>query len=242
MSTRVALLRLQAKGLIELPAPRNGNGNGRAWQPTLRLEPPLQPLEATLSELGPIELQLVGNAAQSQLWNSLVAQYHYLGHCNLPGAQVRYLLGARQQLLGAIGFGAAAWSLALRERFIGWTRAQRQRALPLVLNNARYLLLPWVRVAHLASHVLARCARQVPRDFCARYGWRPVLLETFVQEPWRGTCYRAAQWMPLGPTRGRGKQGPHPQGGHTPVPVKHLWVYPLVPDFRRALCAEEPLG
>jgi hypothetical protein len=90
--------------------------------------------------------------------------------------------------------------------------------------------------------MLARCARQVPRDFCARYGWRPVLLETFVQAPWRGTCYRAAQWIHLGPTRGRGKQGPHPQGGHPPVPVKHLWVYPLGPDFRRALCAEEPLG
>ena len=95
MSTRVALLRLQAKGLIELPAPRNRNGNGRAWQPTLRLEPPLQPLEATLSALGPIELQLVRTAAQSQRWNSLVAQYHYLGHYNLPGAQVRYLLWAQ---------------------------------------------------------------------------------------------------------------------------------------------------
>ncbi len=242
MSARVALLRLQAKGLIELPAPRNGNGNGKVWQPTLRLEPPPQPLQVSLSELQPLELQLVRRPEQSQLWNSLVAQYHFLGHYNLPGAQLRYLICANQQVLGAIGFGAAAWSVALRDRFIGWTAAQRQRALPRVLNNARFLLLPWVRVAHLASPLLARCARQLPGDFSARYGWRPVLLETFVQEPYRGTCYRAAQWVPLGQTQGRGKKGPHPRGDQTPVPVKHVWVYPLAPDFRRALCAEEPLG
>jgi hypothetical protein len=242
MSARVALLRLQAKGLIELPAPRNRNGNGQVWRPTLCLEPPGQPLEESLSQLRPVQLQIVSTPQQSQLWNGLIAQYHYLGHCNLPGAQLRYLIYARQQLLGAIGFGAAAWSLALRDRWIGWTAVQRQRALPLVLNNARFLLLPWVRVAHLASHILARCARQLPMDFSVRYGWRPVLLETFVQEPYCGTCYRAAGWIPLGQTQGRGKKGPHPKDGQTPVPVKHLWIYPLVPDFRSALCTEEPFG
>jgi hypothetical protein len=129
----------------------------------------------------------------------------------------------------------------LRDRFIGWTAVQRQRALPLVLNNARFLLLPWIRVAHLASHTLARCVEQLPMDFCARYGWRPVLLETFVQEPYRGTCYRAARWIHLGPTQGRGKKGPHGKADQTPVPVKQLWVYPLVPDFRQALGTEEPV-
>ncbi len=242
MSARVALLRLEAKGLIELPAPRNGNGNGKVWQPTVGLEPPPQPLEASLSALGPIQLQIVSTAEQSGLWNSLVAHYHYLGHSNLPGAQLRYLVYARQQVLGAIGFGAAAWSLAARDRVIGWTAVERRRALPLVLNNARFLLLPWVRVAQLASHILGRCARQLPMDFGARYGWRPVLLETFVQEPHRGTCYRAARWIYLGQTQGRGKKGPHPTGKQTPVPLKHLWIYPLVADFRSVLCAEEPFG
>lgn len=242
MSARVALLRLQAKGLIELPAPRNSNGNGKVWRPRLGLEPPAQPLEANLRKLRPVELQIVSTPEQSELWNSLVARYHYLGHANLPGAQLRYLVYAGQEILGAIGFGAAAWSLAARDRFIGWTAAQRQRALPRVLNNARFLLLPWVRVAHLASHLLGRCARRLPMDFWARYGWRPVLLETFVQEPYRGTCYRAAGWIDLGRTQGRGKKGPHPKGEQTPVPLKHVWVYPLVSDFRSALCLEEPLG
>jgi hypothetical protein len=171
-----------------------------------------------------------------------MAAYHYLGHANLPGAQLRYLIYGRDNLLGAIGFGAAAWSLSLREQFIGWTPAQRQRRLPWVLNQARFLILPWVRVAHLASHVLARAARQLPEDFGRRYGWRPVLLETFVQEPYAGACYRAAHWTYLGPTRGRGKKGPHPAAGQSPLPVKHLWVYPLVRHFRRALCGEGPAG
>ena len=240
MSARVALLRLQSKGLIELPPPRNGNCNGRLWKPSTILLPPSQPVATTLAELRPIQLQVVTRPEQSRLWNDLLAQYHYLGHANLPGAQLRYLIYGNQHLLGVIGFGAAAWSLALRDRFVGWTAAERRRSLPLVLNNARFLILPWVRVPHLASHILARCARQLPRDFSARYGWCPVLLETFVQAPYRGTCYRAAQWIYLGPTRGRGKKGPHPQDGRTPVPIKRLWVLPLTRGFRRALCTEEP--
>lgn len=242
MSARVALLRLEAQGLVELPPPRNGNGNGKPWHSPWGLLAPVQPLAGPLSGLQPIELQVVRDPEQSRLWNSLMAAYHYLGHANLPGAQVRYLIYGRQKLLGAIGFGAAAWSLSLRDQFIGWTPAQRQRRLPWVLNNARFLILPWVQVAHLASHVLARCARQLARDFGQRYGWRPVLLETFVQEPYSGACYRAAQWTCLGQTRGRGKKGAHAPAGKTPVPVKQLWVCPLVQDFRRALCSEAPLG
>jgi hypothetical protein len=241
MSARVALLRLQAKGLIELPAPRNGNGNGKPWSAAIETLPPEQSLGASLSGLRPVELRVVSDPPQSRLWNSLIAQYHYLGHSNLPGAQVRYLIYARNQLLGAIGFGAAAWALSLRDQWIGWTPAQRRRSLPLVLNNARFLILPWVRVPHLASHLLARCARQLPADFSRRYGWSPALLETFVQDPYPGACYRAAQWIYLGRTRGRGKKGPHPLAGQTPVPVKHLWVYPLARHFRCALCSEEPL-
>ena len=154
MSARVALLRLQAKGLIELPAPRNGNGNGKVWRPRLTFEPPARPLEANLGQLRPIELQIVSTPEQSELWNSLVARYHYLGHANLPGAQLRYLVYAGQEVLGAIGFGAAAWSLAARDRLIGWTVAQRQRALPRVLNNARFLILPRVPSYCYTSFVL----------------------------------------------------------------------------------------
>lgn len=242
MSARVALLRLEAKGLIELPAPRNGNGNGQVCQPSATILPPAHSLEVNLAELRPIELQIVSQPEQSRVWNSLIAQFHYLGHSNLPGAQLRYLIYGRDHLLGAIGFGAAAWSLSLRDRFIGWTDDQRRRSLPLVLNNARFLILPWVRSANLASHILARCARQLPEDFAKRYGWSPVLLETFVQAPYQGTCYRAAQWLCLGETRGRGKKGGHPIHGQTPVPIKHLWVFPLVRRFRESLRTERPFG
>ena len=240
MSARVALVRLQAKGLIQLPAPRNGNGNGKAWRPNGGELVPMQGLESSLSALRPIDLELVREPEQSRLWNRLIAKYHYLGHSNLPGAQLRYLIYGSKRLLGAIGFGAAAWSLALRDQFIGWSALQRQRSLHLVLNTARFLILPSVGVPHLASHVLARCARQLPADFETRYGWRPVLLETFVQAPYAGTCYRAAQWIYLGQTRGRGKKGPHPLAGATPVPLKDLWVCPLVRHFRRTLCPQEP--
>lgn len=238
MSTRVALLRLQDKGLIELPPPRNGNGNGRIWTSALKAAAPAAPLAGALAEFQPIELRMVAGRKQSRFWNSLMAEHHYLGHSNLPGAQVRYFIYGAKQLLGAIGFGAAAWSLALREHYVGWTPAQKQARLPWVINNARFLILPWVRVKNLASHVLGCCAKQLPEDFSARYGWRPVLLETFVQEPYLGTCYRAAGWVYLGPTKGRGKKGAHPIGERTPVPVKHLWVYPLDRRFRQSLCPQ----
>jgi hypothetical protein len=240
MNARVALLRLEAKGLVALPPPRNGNGNGKDWQTACLIQPPVQPLTVPLSQIQPIELRLVSDQDQSRLWNSLMGHYHYLGYCPLPGAQLRYLIYGRQTLLGGIGFGAAAWSLRLRDQFIGWSAQQRQRSLGRVLNNARFLILPWVHIANLASHILGRCAQQVPGDFSARYGWAPVLLETFVQEPYVGTCYRAAHWTYLGPTRGRGKKGGHPVAGQTPVPIKHLWVQPLVRQFRQALGKEEP--
>jgi hypothetical protein len=242
MSARVALLRLQARGLIELPRPRNSNANGRV-RLACALVAAAERLEVSLGTLQPVELQIVRTKEQSRLWNGLIARYHYLGHHNLPGAQIRYLVYSKNQfLLGALGFGAAAWTLSVRDKFISWNAEQRQRFLPWVLNNARFLILPWVVVPNLASHILGCCARQLTQDFEQRYGWRPVLLETFVQEGYRGTCYRAANWKYLGPTQGRGKKGSHAVEGKTPVPLKEVWIYPLVQDFRRVLCADTPLG
>jgi hypothetical protein len=153
---------------------------------------------------------------------------------------MRYLIRAQDgRLLGAIGFGAAAWHLACRDQWIGWTSVQRQSSLDLVLNNARFLILPWVRAANLASHILGESSRRLPGDFQKRYGWRPVLLETFVDERYAGHCYRAANWICLGKTQGRGKKGGHGLAGQTPVPVKQVWVYPLSPDFRNQLCADQ---
>ena len=239
MSARVALLRLQAAGLIGLPPPRNGNGNGRRYEPDWPLPPP-EPIHGALAELEPLVCQLVSGQEQSRLWNSLIERHHYLGHANLPGAQLRYLLyGKDDRVLGALGFGAAAWRLAPRDRWIGWTSEQRRRGLDLVLNNARFLMVPWARVPNLAGHLLRLCLHRLPEDFQQRYGWRPVLLETFVEPPYEGRCYAAANWICLGLTQGRGKKGAHPVGDQTPVPVKRVWVYPLSSNFRSRLCPEE---
>ncbi len=233
MSARVGLLRLHRAGVIELPAPRCGNGNGRPLKHAPAQWPQESPLEGSVGALSGVRLTLVSERAASRLWNGLIDRYHYLGYSPLPGAQLRYLIESDQGLLGALGFGAAAWKVAARDRWIGWERETREARLGGVLNNARFLLLPWIRVRYLASRVLALAARQVAADFQARYGESVVLLETFVEVPrFRGTCYRAANWHCLGRTQGRGKCD---VAHRAALPRKDVYVYPLRADFRRAL-------
>ena len=142
---------------------------------------------------------------------------------------------ASGSVLAVVGFGASAWKAAPRDRFIGWSVAQREARLQLVVNNARFLILPWVQVRNLASTVLARSSRRLPDDWQARYGYRPLLLETFVQsDRFAGTSYRAANWTHVGQTQGRGKLDVHRTH---PLPRKDIWLYPLRRDFRRRLCA-----
>ena len=233
MSARVGLLRLHRAGMIELPPPRNGNGNARGlvqqptdWQAS-------EPVRISIGELSGLHLQPVTGKAASRLWNGLIDRWHYLGYSPLPGAQLRYLIRWDHGLLGAIGFGAAAWKVAARDRWIGWDAPCREARLQRVLNNARFLILPWVQVKNLASKVLALAAARIPGDFAARYGERVVLLETFVETPrYQGTCYRAANWQYLGETAGRGKCD---RTHRAALPRKALYVYPLSADFRAAL-------
>jgi hypothetical protein len=186
-------------------------------------------LAAAVHELAGLRLEVVERTG-SALWNEYIDRYHYLGYKPLPGAQLRYFAYAEQRLVGLLGFGAAAWKSGARDEWIGWSRGQRHRNLPAVVNNARFLILPWVRVAHLASKLLAMAARALPAHWQGRYGYRPVLLETFVEAArFTGTCYRAANWTCVGQTQGRGKLGDHRLGQ---VPVKTVWVYPLAKDFR----------
>ena len=233
MSARVGLLRLHRAGLIELPAPsgRNGNGRGLVHGPDVWPEP--VPVQGTVGQLSGLRLEAVINKRASRLWNGLIERYHYLGYTPLPGAQLRYLIDCDHGVLGAIGFGAAAWKVAARDRWIGWDATCREARLGRVLNNARFLILPWVQVKNLASKVLALAAARIPEDFAARYGERPVLLETFVQIPrHQGTCYRAANWRHLGETTGRGKCD---RTHRAALPRKAVYVYPLAADFRSAL-------
>jgi Domain of unknown function (DUF4338) len=233
MSARVGLLRLHRAGLIELPAPSRGNGNGRGLVQGPEVWPEPVPVVGTVGQLSGLRLDAVTDPRASRLWNGLIARYHYLGYTPLPGAQLRYLIHHAGGVLGAIGFGAAAWKVAARDRWIGWDGRARAAHLGRVLNNARFLLLPWVQVKNLASKVLALAAARLPEEFAARYGERVVLLETFVERPrFAGTCYRAANWQYLGETAGRGKGDRTHQAA---LPRKALYVYPLAADFRTAL-------
>ncbi len=235
MSCRVALLRMQKDGLVELPAPLHRSSNGARTRPRTPETDPQPPLIVPANELRSLRLLPVSSRRDSTLWNEYVDRYHYLGYQPLPGAQLRYFARAEQGLLALLGFGAAAWKTAPRDAFIGWTALQREARLHLVVNNARFLILPWVRSLHLASKLLGLAARQLPADWQARYGYRPVLLETFVEAArFRGTCYRAANWLFLGETRGRGKLDT--AHAHA-LPVKTVWLRPLSPQFREALRA-----
>lgn len=235
MSCRVALLRMHRAGLITLPPPRHPNVNGRCNICFTPQTDPQLPINLSVRELMPIELKRVTNPPQSKLWRELIHRYHYLGYTPLPGAQIRYLIysGAYGFLLGAISFSASAWKVKPRDEWIGWSPTQREAGLHLVINNSRFLILPWVHSKNLASKVLSLCARIVPQDWQAVYNYTPVLMETFVErERFRGTCYQAANWQWVGTTKGRGKLDRYKE---YKLPVKDVYLYPLQPNFREIL-------
>lgn len=233
MSCRVALLRMQRDGLIRLPPPRNGNANGRCGRRVSPRTDPAAPVACKAGDLPDLHLEIVAGSAASSLWNEYIHRYHYLGYRPLPGAQMRYFIRSDDRLLGALGFSTAAWKTAPRDRWITWNADQRQRNLPRVVNNARFLIFPWVTSKNLASKVLAMAARRLAADWEEAYATCPVLLETFVQKDrFAGTCYRAANWIVLGDTKGRGRLDVRHLNA---VPVKTVFVHPLVPDFREHL-------
>ncbi len=241
MSCRVAMLRMHRDGLITLPPPRGRNGNGHNSPRLTSASDPGVPVSRPAGELGDLLFRPVTTPQDSSLWNELVERYHYLKYKTLPGAQIRYLVfdgacppAGGPHLLAVLGFGAAAWKVAPRDRWIGWTVEQRKNNLHLIVNNARFLILPWVRSPNLASRILSGIAKQLPQAWQTRYGYQPVLLETFVQQNrFRGTCYRAANWTHVGQTQGRGKLDRHKRH---PLPVKEIFLFPLRRSFRRTLC------
>jgi hypothetical protein len=232
VSCHVALQRMEAHGVIWLPLPTREATHRR--RPTwTAASAPQPPITGTRADLAALRLDLVGERDQARLWNELVERHHYLGATPMAGAQCRYLAYDGARLLGALGFGAAAWRLAPRDRYIGWSDAERQAHLHLVVQNRRFLVLPWVQVRGLASSLLALAARRLPADWVGRNAYSPLLLETFVERPrFRGTSYAAANWVRVGQTQGRGRNDSHKQGGK---PIKDIWLYPLDPRFRSVL-------
>jgi len=238
MAARPLLLKLQARGLIELPPPQSRTARPCArapgfFQPELLPANPL-PIEQPLPALQPVRLELAGSLELRRRVGQLLANYHYRGFNGAVGENVQYLAqDARGRDLAVMVFGAAAWKVAVRDRFIGWSLPQRQRHLGAIVNQQRFLILPWVRVAHLASHLLALATRRLTADWQARYGHRVWLVETFVElDRFAGTAYKAAGWLELGQTTGRTRQDRQ----HTlQSPRKSVWVRPLHPAFRQHL-------
>jgi len=235
MSCRVALLRMEKDGLIELPPPKHRNGNGGKFRRRTSACIPQSPISSPVGSLPQLRLELVSKKSESYLYNEYIDRYHYLGYKPLPGAQLRYMAKSDKRVIALLGFGAAAWKIAPRDRFIGWTDQQRQRHLHMVINNARFLILPWVRSKNLASKLLGMVVKGVAYDWEKRYGYRPVLIESFVESlRFRGTCYKAANWIYVGQTQGRGKLDVKHLAS---LPKKDIYLYPLNKAFRDLLCS-----
>lgn len=235
MAARSFLDKLAARGWLELPPRRQRGGPGFA--PRLAaLPPPPAELRESLAQLRPLQFEVCGaRQPQAARFNAYLARDHYLPYRSTVGENLAYLVRDRQgRDLACLLFGAAAWKTQPRDDFIGWTAAQRQAHLGRVANNSRFLILPWVRVPELASHILGRVARRLAADWEASYGRPVVLLETFVERGrFRGSCYRAANWRCVGQTQGRTRQD---RDHCLQAPVKDVLVYPLRADFRKELC------
>jgi len=224
---------MEADGLVQLPASTRRNNNPRCMIIRTTQTDERGLLLTSANELQDIRLELIATKEDSRLWNEYIDRYHYLGHTKLPGAQLRYFARSKEGLLALFGFGAAAWKTAPRDAFIGWSPAMREIRLHLVVNNARFLILPWVQSKHLASKLLGLVTRRIADDWYDRYHYRPVLLETFVEKQrFAGTCYRAANWICLGDTQGRGKLD---RTNACSLPIKSIWVFPLSKNFRKSL-------
>ena len=234
LECRRLIEQLAEQSLLRLPERRGGGAPGpRRVSRTVGGEP--QPeIHGSAGEFAPLRLEVVrggpaDHGGNHGLFKELLDRHHYLGYRVTFGASLRYLVrGGRagEQVLACLLWSSPAWKMSARDAWIGWSDGERRRNLQLIVNNSRFLILPWVRVKGLASKILAACARQLPADWERRYGYRPLLLETLVDvERFRGTCYRAANWIKLGQTSGRGRMDrEHRAHGEA---VKDLYVYPL---------------
>jgi hypothetical protein len=234
MAARTLLLKLQARGLITLPERRRAPvTRGLDAGPDLFDSLPPEPVVASLSALRPLQIQVVGpKQPDYRRFQRYLSEHHYLGHRGPVGENLGYLIKSSSGVdLACLLFGAAAWQCAPRDRWIGWSAEQRARGLACIANNSRFLILPWVRVAHLATHILAHIAQRIDADWQRRYRHPLYLLETFVEpDRFRGTCYQAANWVRVGQTTGRTRQSQRHRDNAVHAPVKDIYLYPLTSD------------
>jgi len=237
MAARTLLLKLERGGHIRLPPRQRPSSNGLRNRHVPVVESATDPIRGALRDLRPLTVSVVAPGSQDlRLFNGLLAHGHYLGHRNTVGENLRYLVRDCQgRPVACALFGSAAWKCAERDTFLGWDRAARERNLPRLTNNTRFLVPDWVSVPHLASHVLGRITRRIRADWQVKYGHPVSALETFVDRSrFQGTCYRAANWQRLGATRGRTRND---RAHRIRAAVKDVYLYPLTADFRRELGA-----
>ena len=228
------LLSFEKKGYLTLPAKQK---QARPRKIDLAFSPatiPGEPITCSLSQLGSVTLDRAESQEAIKLWNEYTARYHYLGYKKPFGYHLRYFIRSRNATLGCLLFSGAAKAINARDRWIGWTQTQRTTHLPWLINNSRFLIFPWVEVKNLASHVLGKAARRIARDWQEKWGYAPVLMETFVDpQRYSGTSYLAANWIYLGKTTGKGLIR---KGRQYQTSPKTIWVYPIEKNFRQTLC------
>jgi len=231
-----ALAKLEQEGLLKLPAKKPWRVSPQKVVVGAETDPE-EELTGTVRDVAPVAVNPVIEKEEMRMWNAYVQRYHVLGYRRPFGAHQRYfVVGAGERRLGCLLFAASAWALADRDRWIGWTEQDRAQRLNWVVANTRFLLFPWVKVKNLASTTLSLVAKRIRQDWQQRYGYAPVLLETFVEaDRYLGTCYKAANWIRLGETAGRGRMDRHTR---RLLGRKLIYVYPLVDDFRSFLRGE----
>ena len=237
MGCRVAMLKLHRAGIIKMPPPKKVPEafKGKTKPPPhTKAGEPKEPINKPVSKLMPVELKPV-NKNTTKLWNEFMDRYHYLDYSVLKGAQLRYFVHSSQGTVGAMGFSSPAWTTKARDKWIGWDQDTKNKNLQYIVNNSRFLIFPWVKSKNLASKILGLCARQIPKDWEKKYGYRPVLFETFVEkERFEGTCYKAANWIQVGETKGMGKWEKKDKPKKH-LPIKSIFLYPLQKNFRKIL-------
>lgn len=237
ISCRDLLRSLDADGQIKLPPQRNGaRQKGRTTSIQLSFHD-VTPIETKLKAVKPVIVEIADAREKIGEFKSFIEQYHYLGYGQSVGECIRYTVRSRDGVpLACLMFGSSAWRCAPRDQFIGWSDEGRRGNLHLTTNNTRFLILPWVRIPYLASHLLSVISRRVSQDWQTKYGHPLFLLETFVErDRFTGTCYKAANWIRVGETAGRGRDDIDRSAS---LPIKDIYVYPLTTDFRKNLAGQ----
>jgi len=234
MACRNLLLKLEKQKLIKLPARKSGTNNAKRNSSIHLVLHSTLPVQASLKDLSPVQIRPVEDRSELELFKCFLSAYHYLGFSGTVGENLKYMAyDSSDRPLACLLFGSAAWACGPRDGFIGWSRDQRSKNLSLTTNNTRFLILPWVSVKYLASHILSKVCQRIKDDWTAKYGHPLYLLETFVErDRFKGTCYKASNWTRVGETKGRSRND---RSHNMEVPVKDIYLYPLVKRFRKVL-------